>query len=58
MGLIEEGHLWLELLHDRNLTVHTYDEEKASEMLNRITEIYFPILKRLKNTFEGKLNET
>lgn len=56
-GLIKDGHVWMELLHDRNLTVHTYDESKASEMINRIAELYFPALHQLKSTFERKLHE-
>lgn len=26
IGLIDEGHIWIGALSDRNLTVHTYDE--------------------------------
>jgi nucleotidyltransferase substrate binding protein (TIGR01987 family) len=32
MGIIENGHDWMDLLLDRNLTAHTYDEQKATEM--------------------------
>ncbi|WP_124397855.1 HI0074 family nucleotidyltransferase substrate-binding subunit [Thermaurantimonas aggregans] len=58
VGLIEEGHLWLERLHNQNFIVHTYDKYKSSEMLDRIAEKYFPVFKRLKSTFEGKLDQT
>jgi len=30
-GLIDNGHVWIDTLTDRNLTVHTYDEELAKK---------------------------
>lgn len=30
--LIQNGHDWMDLLTDRNLTAHTYDEQKATDM--------------------------
>ena len=29
IGLIDNGHTWIDALEDRNLTVHTYDEKFA-----------------------------
>jgi len=46
-GLIDEGHIWIDALTDRNLTVHTYDEKLAKKMTEDIVQIYFPELKRL-----------
>jgi len=43
--LIQEGHLWIDALSDRNATVHTYDENMAQKMVNDIISLYFPILK-------------
>jgi Nucleotidyltransferase substrate binding protein like. len=57
IGLITQGHQWMQLLEDRNLTAHTYDEEKATEMQKLIIAKYFPILKELQNTFNKKMNE-
>jgi nucleotidyltransferase substrate binding protein (TIGR01987 family) len=45
--IIEDGHLWLQALTDRNLTVHTYDENKAKEVENSIREHYNGLLKQL-----------
>jgi len=45
--LIEDGHLWIAALADRNLTVHTYDEEIARKMVLDIKEKYFPELEKL-----------
>lgn len=56
IGIIENGHGWLELLQDRNLTAQTYDEEKANEMEQLIHKNYFPLLKKLQLFFETKIN--
>jgi nucleotidyltransferase substrate binding protein (TIGR01987 family) len=57
IGIIENGHDWMDLLLDRNLTAHTYDEQKATEMELLILNKYFPILKALHQYFNEKLNE-
>jgi nucleotidyltransferase substrate binding protein (TIGR01987 family) len=46
-GLIEDGHLWLKLLEDRNITSHIYDEKIAAEIELIIRERYYPIIKNL-----------
>lgn len=45
--LIGDGHIWIDALADRNLTVHTYDEEMAKKMVKDIIQIYYPELKKL-----------
>lgn len=45
--LIDDGHIWIDALSDRNLTVHTYDEEIAKNMVDDIAGVYFPELKKL-----------
>ncbi len=49
--LIENGHQWLQLLTDRNLIAHTYDEETAKKVDKLIAEIYYPLFKQLHNRF-------
>lgn len=46
-GLIDNGHVWIDALADRNLTVHTYDPKLAEKMAKDIAEIYFPELEKL-----------
>lgn len=55
--LIEDGESWLELLSDRNLTTHTYDEAKAIEVVDLIHTKYFLLLEQLYYTFKQMLNE-
>ena len=56
-GIIDNGHDWMDLLLDRNLTAHTYDEEKASDMEQLIQNKYFPLLKALHNSFNQKVDD-
>ena len=53
-GLIMDGHLWMEALKDRNLTVHTYEEKIAIAVEERIRNAYFPILEKLFQDFSKK----
>jgi nucleotidyltransferase substrate binding protein (TIGR01987 family) len=57
MGILENGHDWMDLLQDRNLTAHTYDEQKATDMEQLIENKYFPILKALHISFKRKFDE-
>lgn len=55
IGLIEQGHVWVDALADRNLTVHTYDEKVAEKMITDITNIYYPELKKLYEKLSKEL---
>ncbi|WP_299011858.1 nucleotidyltransferase substrate binding protein [uncultured Shewanella sp.] len=55
--LIEDGGLWLEALKDRNLTVHTYQEQTAKDVEEKIKLQYYPLLHALYETFTAKLAE-
>ena len=47
IGIISNGHQWLQLLDDRNLTSHTYDETKALEVDRLIRQYYHPLFREL-----------
>lgn len=55
MGLIDNGHIWIDGLADRNLTVHTYDEKLANKMIQDIANLYFPELKKLYEKLNKEL---
>lgn len=55
-NIIENGHLWIKALEDRNLTVHTYDEAKAMSVEEDIRKSYAPLLLTLEIYFKGKKN--
>ncbi|RCW30056.1 nucleotidyltransferase substrate binding protein [Marinilabilia salmonicolor] len=52
-GIINQGELWMEMLNDRNRSVHTYDEEIAREIINAIVHRYYPLLKQLDGFFSS-----
>lgn len=47
VGIIENGHVWIDALSNRNLTTHTYDEELANKMTQEIIKIYLPELEKM-----------
>lgn len=53
-GLIADGHGWIDALNDRNLTTHTYEEETAVKVEQKIRKDYFPLLQTLYNQFKSK----
>lgn len=55
-GLIEEGHIWMELLKDRNLTAHTYDEATANKIEKLIEGKYYPVVRKLYESLK-RLND-
>lgn len=56
MHLIKDGHLWLKLMEDRNLTSHAYDEQTATEIETLVRYSYYPLLKQLSITLKDKAN--
>ncbi len=43
---LKEGHVWMEMLEQRNLLTHTYNEEQAKAAITRICKSYFPAIKQ------------
>jgi len=43
-GLIDQESAWILMLHDRNLTSHTYNEDLADEIYQRIIRQHYPLL--------------
>lgn len=55
-ALIGEGHDWIDALDDRNLTTHTYNEETAIIVEEKIRFKYFPLLRELHQEFCGRVS--
>lgn len=51
--LIEDGEIWLDILEDRNLTSHTYDENIANRIkdniINKYVDMFEKFIKRMKD---------
>jgi nucleotidyltransferase substrate binding protein (TIGR01987 family) len=54
IGLIKDGHSWLKLLDDRNITSHAYDETRVNKLESLIAEKYYPLLKNFSDEFRKK----
>jgi nucleotidyltransferase substrate binding protein (TIGR01987 family) len=48
-GIITEGNIWIEMLEDRNITSHTYDEEEAEKVYENVKNKYFNLFKILRD---------
>ena len=55
IGLIDNGHIWIDVLSNRNLTTHTYDEKLATKMTSEILNAYLPELDKLYNKLSEEL---
>lgn len=48
IGLLEDGHGWMQALEDRNLTSHAYDEATTDQILELVRHRYQPLLSALR----------
>ena len=55
ISLIDNGHVWIDALSNRNLTTHTYDEELANKMTNEILSTYLPELEKMHDKLSKEL---
>ncbi len=56
-GLITDEETWLDILKDRNVYSHIYDEKEAENIYRKIKQIYCAEFKKLKDKFKEKLQE-
>jgi nucleotidyltransferase substrate binding protein (TIGR01987 family) len=43
---LKDGHIWMEMLEQRNLLTHTYNEEQAKAATKLICDSYFPAIRQ------------
>ena len=55
-GLISEGESWMNMIKDRNLTSHTYNEEISDQIFTRIVKIYFKLFKKFETKMDTLCN--
>jgi len=46
-GIIQDGDAWIDMLQDRNLTAHTYNEKTAKEIYAKIKGKHYINMKKL-----------
>ena len=57
-GLVSDGQLWIDMLEERNLMAHTYDDTRARQAVRLIQERYLAGLQQLHDLFSAKLGES
>ncbi len=50
LGYLQNSDVWLEMIEDRNEAVHTYDEDLAQALCERIRVRYVPAFQQLLKT--------
>lgn len=46
-GLLDDGQLWIDMIEDRNRTVHTYDETRLEAVVANVRARYFAAFEAL-----------
>jgi nucleotidyltransferase substrate binding protein (TIGR01987 family) len=54
LSLIENGEVWMEMIRSRNKTSHTYNEEVANKIFNKVLTEYQPAFIKFQNKMEEK----
>ncbi len=50
-GIIADGQGWLQMILDRNLTVHIYDEAAVKNIVVKVMDVYLPLFMELERFF-------
>ena len=57
LGLIHDGDSWMDMIKDRNRTVHTYNKDTAREIASNIVDRFFALFVALQETMQGLQDE-
>ena len=52
--LIKDGQVWMDMIKDRNLAAHVYDEETADGLFAAIVNTYYPQFSAFADTMNGR----
>ena len=55
LEIIDQGELWLEMLENRNLMSHTYNQSTFETVVDLIHNKYFPEISKLVKFFQSEL---
>jgi len=55
--IIDDGQLWIDMMLDRNLLSHTYDQKSFLKALNSVKNVYLPKLEQLHRWMLEKYQE-
>jgi nucleotidyltransferase substrate binding protein (TIGR01987 family) len=55
--IIDDGQIWIDMMLDRNLLSHTYDQKSFLKALNSVKNVYLPKLEQLHRWMLEKYQE-
>jgi nucleotidyltransferase substrate binding protein (TIGR01987 family) len=55
-GLIQDGDQWMSMILSRNQSTHTYNQETAQELVEKITQVYIHLFSELKDTLAALID--
>jgi len=53
-GLVDDGQLWIDMLEQRNLMAHTYDQARALQAAHQISDSFWPALAGLERSLTNR----
>ena len=57
LGLISDGENWMSMIESRNQSSHTYNNEIADQIVERIIEVYIRLFKNFDEEMGKHLDE-
>lgn len=57
LDLISDGDSWMDMIGDRNRTLHSYNLETAEAIADNITDRFFTLFVELEETMQDLLND-
>lgn len=54
LQLVSDGHIWMVMIKSRNETSHTYNQELADEIYDKIITVYLPAFMEFKSNMLKK----
>jgi nucleotidyltransferase substrate binding protein (TIGR01987 family) len=56
-GLIEDGETWMDMIRERNMSSHTYNQDVAARIAENILVRFHPLFQKLAETMTARLDE-
>ncbi len=56
LNLITDGNVWMDMIGSRNKASHTYNEETADEIYDKILNNYYPVFLEFYDIMKNKIN--
>jgi len=56
-GLIEDGEAWMDMIGDRNMSSHTYNQDVAARIAANILQRFHPLFVKLSETMAVQLDK-